>query len=489
MRPPQPLSEPEIARCRYVLGLDGERVGMLLGGLLILALVGAAQWALMVWVHAAAAGVGSAVLALGLSFLYLGLKRASPNGGNHSYRGELPFSVLALLVLLAILGVLGFGMYQLAQWTLTGVLNTQRLSLWLAVVVGVPLVWRVLLWLYAYVRLYRHAQHFFHTTVNIRHDNEVPVLLRGLSFLDQAREQSLAISLPGASTFTPPEQMAQASVADRQDLQTPALPEAKVCIPKRTTAIRLAWFSVVEDRLYEDVFPLPLDLLMDRRYTAYTGGIVWPGHSVWMLRGLRIHLQKGGTVIVHQGGKHVRSYARAKLQAVEPAEHQTLVDAARANLKTATPPDNFNAWVQRLRQSPGADQRLAMRARPFRWSLQIHGFGEIRHSVDTSDVVFSSYDLRQAELAQPEPKHLPTDWVIYKPLDDRKQQYVRLYIALDAQALYQTLLRLLGDDLEQPVRMDLDVNGWRQDQLALQLTVGPQTEAFAHWALRKTGTY
>ena len=202
--------------------------------------------------------VADVVIALIASYIYIGLKNATPNGGSGRGRSEsdLLLSLLpSFLLLLCIEIFLNVGVYIVVKYQKNGVFHAGYFYAWLFVIVGLPVLYLLARQL-QYLRVVRaQAIRFRPLRIKVTTDSELELYIKEIAFVNIHTKTEGTIFNQYSYAQT------DRTLAERnEDLNASVFSET-IYIPTDTNLLRISWYSALEDKFYKGEAEFPFSTL------------------------------------------------------------------------------------------------------------------------------------------------------------------------------------------------------------------------------------
>jgi len=376
------------------------------------------------------ANVGIAVV---LTFIYTGLKNASPNGSQSLTSVGISSVITLLPSFLLILGVIlltNVGVYIVATFLKTGVFYAIYFYVWLFVLCGLPAIYFAAKELKYQIHLYYQAYYFTPLPLRVVHDYELLSYKIKITFLNTKRKFISNISVESLEKVEYVGKLSHMSVSERNECLYDPVFDDTVYIPIQADRVRISWYSVIEDAQYDGEIDFPFDKL---NYVPNK----YPLDMPEFLRGKKtdpvmLALLQGGEVRLYNKHQDLLEPVSIKFIKVtdEKKQEQFRTLASIYTVKS------IPALINTIKESRAIEKRAALA--DYLCSWQIAGSGLEGHNVEIKDVRHNYRTSAPLELNSFESRRLP----IFFEIDYHKIRW--LYIHIDAEKLY----RLLQENLE-----------------------------------------
>jgi len=384
------------------------------------------------------ANVGIAVV---LTFIYTGLKNASPNGSQISTSIGISSVITLLPSFLVILGVIlltNVGVYIVATFLKTGVFHAIYFYVWLFVLCGLPAIYIAAKELKYQFYLYYQAYYFTPLPLRVVHDYELLSCKIKIAFLNTKGKFISEISVGSHEKVELVGKLSNIPVSERNDCLYDPVFNDTVYIPKQTDRIRISWYSVIEDTQYDGEIDFPFDKL---NYVPNK----YPLDVPEFLRGKKtdpvmLALMQDGKIQLYN--KHQDLTERVSVKSIEVSEEQKQKQfRTLASIYTVK---SIPTLINTIKESKAIQRRAGMA--DYLCSWQITGSGLEGHNIEIKDVRHNYRTSAPLELNSFESRRLP----IFFEIDYHKISW--LYIHIDAEKLY----RLLQENLDGVSQLTFD---------------------------------
>jgi len=413
--------------------------------------------------------VAIALLMLGSWFLYAwgtGLGRSFANAPPVVNAGLDWSMLLVMLKLLLFYSFLAYGVWHLCQTIKTDEKSYVVLSLWFAVLIGLP----ASLYGHQTYQLYVKQIKHYATSIIVTHAKTMPLIIDQLTFIDLSNDERLIVSLRLDNTENiaerfealAPEALAintedssGSNVSAQQNYYTHY---QDIYVPAGFDQFELSWYSILEQRFYKDSFAVVRKKLSIKRdFTGQTKMSdliinIWPQGHVDLLKqeqGERTHLNQYRDV----------AYKEIKL------EQKLLADVFGTNHQKSRLISQISQAKQQFEQTDNNQDSLneQLKLRQFYdWGLTVNVLNETEHSyqvkaITVADVFLRSYSRRVTGLKVTEQQPLPNRLVF--ELSDNNDKEIKLQLVLDPMVLQALVQRGMKDgEGEFQLEVNIDIN-------------------------------
>lgn len=386
--------------------------------------------------------IANAGVSVVLTFIYLGLKNASPNGSNNSGTtsvSDFMSSILpSFLLILGVILLTNVGVYIVTTFLQTGIFYSTCFYIWLFILFGLPALYFAVKELKYQFLLYYQAYYFTPLPLRVVHDYEFLTNKIKIAFLNTKNTFISEISVGSDEKVEFVGKLNNIPVSERNDYLYDPVFNDTVYIPKQTDRIRISWYSLIEDRQYDGEIDFSFDKL---NYVPNK----YPLDVPEFLRGKKtdpvmLALLQDGKVQLYN--KHQDLTERVSVKSIEVSEDQK---QQQFRLSTSLyGVKNIAALISTIKESKAIQRRAALA--DYLCSWQITGSGLEGHAIEIKDVRDNYRTSAPLALNTFERRRLP----IFFEIDYHKISW--LYIYIDAEKLY----RLLQENLDVVPQLTFD---------------------------------
>lgn len=362
-----------------------------------------------------------------LTFIFHGLKNASPNGSRNVHSG-IPGLIVILsllptfLVILGIILITNVGVYIGVTFLHTGVFYDLYFYIWLFVLLGVPILYFVGIELNYRFQLYKQAYYFTPLPLDIIHDYELLTTNVALAFLQTEKKLMATLTVGIRKDVEHIGKLIGLSVSERNNCLYEPMYGARVYIPKETNRLRISWYSVMEDTYYEDEIDFPFNSLVyvEEKYPSdvskFLRGKKTDRVTLALLKGGRIELFNKQQILLEP------VLLKSVVVSEEKKKHQI------ESLAYLYPKKNLPKQIEVINKSHTIEKRAELSN--FQCNWQITGTGLVGHNIEIKDVRNNYRTSDPIPFTIFERRPLP----IFFEIDYRKNTWLHIFI--DAEKLF-----------------------------------------------------
>ncbi len=435
----------------------------------------------ILWLVIAYFGVkGAIVYCLIFSFIVTSFSRLLFSWGRSR-----PFTLaetwLPPVISLAATSFISLGIYHLVQFSQTGILNTVVFIPWLVILLGVPTAYYAPSYIKRYLTLRHQARNCIEAGVSIKHDSDLPIYIKELRFVNSVNGEELEIPVPNYRDKSDrDDDKEDASLAQKIDHAMRSMYFPKEYIPAGADKFYLSWYSIIEDKYYQDEFHFSFDgfSLRTMKYDQSGNQLLWNHLHRQNASVVSISIHYHGNVRFYRHSDMLICYANAKTKIISDKEKNSY-------LQRFKPYDQYTSAMvhdMTVQDRELAARRLAQRGEiqkcAINWCMRFEGLAE-NNKLDIDDAACFNYRCKPEELAVPDTKPLPEKVeVMYRSPDGL---LAWLFIYLDVESLYRSIQLLTAGDKKMPVEFVVTVEDNHQNSIQFIINANNQSVSFNDW--------
>lgn len=375
--------------------------------------------------------VANVVVSVVITYLYLGLKNATPNGssiGNNSiFLGLFEiFSLLAtFLGIVGVVFIINVGGYILVTFQQTRIFYESYFYVWLFAMFGIPVLYYLIPLLKYKFQLYYQAYHFTALWFDIIHDYELLISDIKVTFLQTKNKHLAAVILNKSRAVQSIEKLNNISVLERNKCLYGSVLGKTIYIPKTANRLKISWYSIPDDVYYEDEIDFPFNKL-EFQPSEY---------PLELPKFLRKKLKDNVRLSILPDGKIELITNDAVL--IEPVSVKSVEvsEEKKKQLQESYPDryqcENLSEQINAIKQSKTIEKRVELKDYVCHWQLA---------GTDLEDYTISVRDVRY--------HHIPSEDITFDTFKERRlpisfviiwNSYYWLTIHIDAEKLYSLL--------------------------------------------------
>lgn len=452
--------------------LDNEKFLYFLAGTVLVAIL---------WLSIAYFGVAGAVsFCLIFTFILTSFSRLFYAWGRSSSL-SLEETWLPPLISLASTAFVSLGIFQLVQFSQTGVLNGVVFYPWLAIILGGPAVYFLPPRVKHYLQLRDQAKNCIESYLLVKHDYNLPICVDELRFVDGVKNRELEIYVSNyKDEDSRDEDEEYSSLSQRIDHATRAIYYEKSFIPARADRLFMSWYSVLEDKYYQGEFPFSFEGFEMRTAKYDDAGNVrlWDHLHRQDAGVVKISIHPNGNVYLYRYSDMLICYTALNVRSISDGKRESLMQHFRPYGKyTTAMVSELKAADKELAASQLMPRGVAQR-RAWNWCMRFEGLDE-NNKLDIDDAGLCSYRCTLEEISiyanRPIPEKIE---IMYR---SHRGLLGWLFIYLDVESLHRSIQQLTASNNTIPVEFVVTVEDSHNNTIRFLINANGQSATFGDW--------
>nr|WP_315197438.1 hypothetical protein [uncultured Flavobacterium sp.] len=399
--------------------------------------------------------------------------------GRSNQRITLEF-LAGVVLILALLLFVDYGVYALVVYQKTGMYNTFYFQLWLSILLGTPTVY----YIFQYGRFYFHerkmAVNYLKVSLNIDYDKELLTYIDAIQFVNTSKRTISDIKLEKAPCF-----YSEAELKKMEDnstrnyyLEKSAFSDT-IHLPFGANLLFMSWYSIVEDKYYDIELPFPFEkMILEReKYPTNVSGILRGKKT----KRLNLHIHANGGIKLFNSDMVLIDHLSSIPTSITEEVRNEKIKRHRYSHEYYNDPKAFSGLIEKIKGSGGIEERFQIQNKLVPWSMRISGL-EGDNYFDVFDVSFQEYESEKETLELFMLRFLPKKLEIVYRGD---YLYRWLILRINYQKLYQCIQKLTVGNEEISVLFDLAFeNSSKKTDLKFTLTANGKSVVFTDWEIQ-----
>ncbi|WP_028979835.1 hypothetical protein [Sporocytophaga myxococcoides] len=417
---------------------------------------------------------GGIIFAIAFSFLFtLGrqvlLSYARGMGDSKGTGPSYEFEVFSsqLLICLALFAVYSFGMYFYIVYLKTGVLNKPVFFSWLAICIGIPVLFFCIRLIRSQLTEEDHNKNYIRAQFQLFHYNELPLFIETLKIKNTTNGKEAEIQILNQSRYRSEEFLNQLNIWDKTRYSNPAEEPNTTFIPLNSNELYLSWYSPVEGTYFSDVLKFPIN---DFEPSTEADG--------QMILNIQLEIFPKGKVHLYTTKDGNRHTYQVKSKAVNEKEKTRFIElfdlyTDSKNQNTFTDTHNVEENLKRLQSRIDIEESL------FQLSYNISAPGDL-NSVYFDDRRYWGYNSTYTTLNTLSLKPLPYN-ITLNFTNTGKENLKSTTIFFDKEKLYKTIESLTKENKDMPVEIIISIKGVEKENFEVIVKGVNQSVVFTDW--------
>lgn len=381
-----------------------------------------------------------------------------------------------VVLILTVLLFVDYGVYTLVVYQKTGLFNTFYFRFWLAVLLGIP----ILYYAFKYSRYYFEerimAVNYLKVSLEVYHDKELFICIDSIQFVNTSNRTMSDVKLEKPLCYYSEAELKKMDDSDRNYYLEKDVFSNTIHMPFDADCLFMSWYSIIEDKYYdiEVLFPFEKLVIEQEKY---------PTDVSAALRGkktkrLNLHIHANGGVRLFNSDMVLIDLAENFPSVITDEVRNNKIEFHRRSHEYYNDPKAFSALVEKIKSSNGIEERFLIKNKLILWSMNVSGL-KGKNYLEVFDVSFSEYKSEIDALKIPALKSLPKKLeIVYRG----NYLYDWLTLRINTQKLYQSIHKLTDGNDEIPVAFELVFEDSLTD-LKFRIIVNEKSIVFNDWKI------
>ena len=366
-----------------------------------------------------------------------------------------PFSLLISTALTSgLLLFVDYGFYALVIYQKTGEFNKLYFQIWLAILLGAPILYYAFQYSRYYFREWSMAVTYLKVHLNVHHDRELLTVIDHVQFVNTSNRTMSDIKFE-KNVFS-----------------------GRVQMPFGADVLFMSWYSIIEDKCFDIEVPFPFEKLVIEQEK-------YPTNVSAVLRGkktkpLKLHIHANGGIRLFNEDTILIDLPESTPAAISDEERNKKIEFYRDLDKDYYEnPKAFSDLIQKIRSSNGIQERFLIKNKLIPWSINFTGL-KGKNYLEIDDVSFRDYRIEMNKTETPVLRFLPRRIeILYRGYHLCNW----LTLNIDYQKLHQSILELTQGNDEAPVVFSLVVEDKPETSLKFNISANNKTVLFSDWKI------
>ncbi|WP_231131606.1 tetratricopeptide repeat protein [Flavobacterium hydrophilum] len=371
-----------------------------------------------------------------------------------------------------------YGVYALVNYQKTGVFNKLYFYIWLAVTLGVP----VLYYIFQYSRFYfketTNAVTYLKVSLTVHHDRELLTVIDSIQFVNSSNRTMSDIKLEKPLCFYSDKELEKMeSDNSRNHYLEEDIFYSRINMPFEADMLFMSWYSIIEDKYYDIEVPFPFEKLVieQEKYPTDVSAVLRGKKS----KPLNLHIHTNGGIRLFNDDMVLIDLPESIPTAISEEERNKKIEFHRYSHEYYSDPKAFSNLIDKIKSSGGIEERFLIKNKLIPWGMSISGL-KGNNYLEVFDVSFSEYKSEFSALEIPIMSALPKKLeIIYRG----DYLYRWLILRIDTQKLYRNIQKLTDENQETQVLFDLAFENSSSVDLKFTITGNGKLVDFTDWKI------
>ncbi|SHG29226.1 tetratricopeptide repeat protein [Flavobacterium defluvii] len=385
--------------------------------------------------------------------------------------------LFGVILVFALLLFVDYGVYALVTFQKTGVFNGLYFSIWLAVLLGTPIIYYMHYFGSHYYAQVNLADTYFKTFFSVYHDRELLMYIDSIAFVNSSKKLVSDVKLENNICFYSDEELAEMDTQSKYyHLQQSAF-SGLIYIPFDADSFEISWFSIVEDKYFKVNVPFPIDKLEleEEKYPLDEPGNIRGKKT----KPIYLHLYQNGGFKLYNDDLVLLDFLNNNSTEINVQEKYEKIIANRLCHNFYNNETHFYQLIERIKNSNNIQERFELKDKLVVWNLQFSGLDK-RNYLEITDNYFKYYKIEKEDIAEPALRHLPRK-ITFVYRGSCLLTWMRLHINI--QKLNQKIEEVLSAGLENQVLFSLDFKDAAAKDLTFTISGNDKKLIFTDWEI------
>lgn len=395
---------------------------------------------------------------------------------------DVPFSLLISTGLTSCLLLFGdYGVYALVLYQNTGIFNALYFKIWLAVLLGSPVLYYAFQYGCYYLEVRANAVKYVKLQLKVHHDRELFIVLDAIQFVNSSKKTMSDIKLEKPQRFYSKDELSKLRQEDvlHHYLEMKVF-NSGVHMPVGSDFLYISWYSIIEDKYYDIELPFPFEKLTieQEKYPTDVPAVLRGRKTKPLYQHLQIHTN--GRIRFFNDDLVLIDHPQSSPTPITEEERNNKIALHRSSHEYYNNPERFSELVNKIRSSGRIEERFLIKNKLILWSLTVSGLRGNNY-LEIADVSFHNYKAAVSDTETSKLRFLPKKLVIvYRG----NSLLPWLIIHINTQKLYQSIQYLTNGNDEIPVLFDLAFEDLSKINLKFNITTKENSVLFSDWEIQ-----
>lgn len=403
----------------------------------------------------------------------------------HSYRSDARITfnfIKGVLLILAILLFVDYGVYALVTYQKTGIFKKLYFQMWLIATFGVPVLFYTFYFIIEYSRNYfsgtQMAYYFFKVLLDIDYDRELLTYIDNIQFINTSKKVSSDIKLEKIPCFYSEQELKEMeSDSIRNYYLEKSFYSEMTQLPFGTDLLKISWFSIIEDKYYDLELPFPFDKISieNQKYSTNASSILRGKKT----KPLTLHIHANGGVRLFNSDTVLINHLESVPSPISAEERNKKIKQHQYSHEYYNDCEKFSNLIEKIKTSGEIKERFLIQNKLIPWRMSFSGL-QGDNFFEITDASFAEYKREKNDLEESALRFLPKKiQIIYRGY----HLYPWLIIRVNTQKLYHCIKEITNDNEQCAVYFDLVFESYSKTDLTFTITANENKIVFTYWEI------
>ena len=298
-----------------------------------------------------------------------------------------------------------YGVYALVVYQKTGVFNKLYFYLWLAIILGVPVLYYIFQYSRYYFKEKKMAVTYLKVPLTVHHDRELLTVIDAIQFVNSSNRTMSDIRLAKPLCFYSEDELLKLE----KDNSVYHYVEkdvfySRINMPFEADTLFMTWYSIIEDKYYDIEVPFPFEKLVieQEKYPTNVSAVLRGKKS----KPLNLHIHANGGIRLFNDDVVLIDLPKSTSTPITEEERNKKIDHHRYSHEYYRDPKAFSSLIEKIKLSVGIEERFLIKNKLIPWGMSVSGLKR-KNYLEVSDVWFSKYKIEVNEIATTISRFLP----------------------------------------------------------------------------------
>lgn len=372
-----------------------------------------------------------------------------------------------------------YGVYTLVIYQKTGVFNKLYFQLWLAVIIGTPVLYYIFQYSRYYFKETTMAVTYLKVSLTVHHDRELLTVIDNIQFVNTSNRTMSDIKIEKPLCFYSKDELIKMDNDNSiyYTLEKNVL-HSRINMPFKTDVLFMSWYSIIEDKYFdiEVTFPFEKLVIEQEKYPTDVSAVLRGKKT----KPLKLHIHANGGIRLFNEDQVLIDLKESIPTPISEEERNKKVEFHRYSHDYYKDPQAFSNLIEMIKSSNGIEERFLIKNKTIPLSIKVSGLRG-KNYLEISDVAFRQYKIEIEEIEKTALRFLPnTIEIVYRGY----HLYDWLMLYIESQKLYHAILKLTDPDVNTPVVFDLAFDDTSETSLKFTITSNNKTIVFNDWKIK-----
>ncbi|WP_289658817.1 tetratricopeptide repeat protein [Flavobacterium panacagri] len=384
--------------------------------------------------------------------------------------------ISGVFLIIALLLFVDYGVYVLVQYQKTRIFSRLYFTVWLAILIGVPISYYTYYFGSHYYKKVSLADRYFKTYFSIYHDRELLMHIDSVAFVNPFKTLISDIKIENNNCFYSDEELAEMDRASKYYYLQKSAFSGLIHIPFGADQFEISWFSFVEDKQYKVNVPFPIEELKleEEKY---------PLDEPKNIRGKKskriyLHIYQKGAFKLYTEDQVLLDFISSESMEIDQEEKKEKVITNIYSHKYYNNKKRFFELLESIKNSNAIEERFKLKDKQVVWNLELSGLDQ-RHYLEILGADFKTIKIEKEEFSQIFLRSLPKRMTF---VFRGSYLFPWLTLHIDIQKLNQCIEELTSYNSENAITFSLDFKSLGAD-LAFYVFGNKKKVLFTDWEM------